>query len=87
MKTYFSGTQKSSIWAVLPAPGAVQTPKIYDLWVPEKIGFHNYVLDVSPHSFFICFVRGPRFWALGLDSGPRGGAFEGVWDPRNKNKK
>ncbi len=26
-------------------------------------------------------ARGPRFWALGVDSGPRGGAFEGVWDP------
>ncbi len=23
-------------------------------------------------------ARGPRFWALGVDSGPRGGAFEGI---------
>ncbi len=60
MKTYFSGTQKSSIWGVWTAPeapettpkggalrappfgvvsgdrGAAQTPKIDDLWVPEK---------------------------------------------------
>ena len=42
------------------------------------------VLDVSTHFLFL-FVRGPRFWALGVDSGPRGGAFEGVLDPR-KNK-
>ncbi len=26
---------------------------------------------------------GPRFWALGVDSGPRGGAFEGILDPLN----
>ncbi len=26
-------------------------------------------------------ARGPRFWALGVDSGPRGVAFEGIWDP------
>ncbi len=25
---------------------------------------------------------GPRFWALGVDSGPRGGAFEGFLDPK-----
>ncbi len=60
MKTYFSGTQKSSVsvvWTALAdpettpkgwersappfglvsgAPGAVQTPKIYDFWVTEK---------------------------------------------------
>ena len=33
-------------------------------------------------SCFIVFVRGPRFRALGVDSGPRGGAFEGVLDPQ-----
>ncbi len=27
-------------------------------------------------------ARGPRFWALGVDSGPRGGAFEGIMDPQ-----
>ncbi len=27
-------------------------------------------------------ARGPRFWALGVDSWPRGGALEGVWDPQ-----
>ncbi len=44
-------------------------------------------------SLFISFVefwparesfgmaRGLRFWALGVDSGPRGGAFEGISDP------
>ncbi len=26
-------------------------------------------------------ARGLRFWALGVDSGPREGAFEGIWDP------
>jgi hypothetical protein len=26
-------------------------------------------------------ARGLRFWALGVDSGPRGGAFEGILDP------
>ena len=26
-------------------------------------------------------ARGPRFWALGVDSGPRGGAFEVIVDP------
>ncbi len=28
-------------------------------------------------------ARGPRFWALGVDSGPRGGAVEGILDPNN----
>jgi hypothetical protein len=27
-------------------------------------------------------ARGPRFWALGVDSGPREGAFEGILDPQ-----
>ncbi len=31
-------------------------------------------------------ARGPRFWALGVDFGPRGGAFEGIVDPKNNNK-
>ena len=31
-------------------------------------------------------ARGPRFWALGIDSGPRGGAFEGIVDPQNNKK-
>ncbi len=26
-------------------------------------------------------ARGPRFWPLGVDSGPRGWAFEGILDP------
>ena len=30
-------------------------------------------------------ARGPRFWALGVDSGPRGGAFEGILDPPKNN--
>ncbi len=32
-------------------------------------------------------ARGPRFWALGVDSGPRGGAFEGALDPPKNNNK
>ena len=32
-------------------------------------------------------ARGPRFWALGVDCGPRGGAFEGILDPPKNNKK
>ncbi len=31
-------------------------------------------------------ARGPRFWALGVDSGPRGGACEGILDPKNNEK-
>ncbi len=31
-------------------------------------------------------ARGPRFCALGVDSGPRGGAFEGFWTPPNNKK-
>ncbi len=27
-------------------------------------------------------ARGLRFWALGVDSGPRGGAVEGILDPQ-----
>ncbi len=27
-------------------------------------------------------ARGPRFWALGIDPGPRGGAFEGMLNPQ-----
>ena len=37
-------------------------------------------------SICILCVRGRRFRALGVDSGPRGGAFEGVLDPQNNNK-
>ncbi len=36
------------------------------------------VLDVSSH---FVFVRGPRFWALGVDSGPLGGLLGGCWTP------
>ncbi len=32
-------------------------------------------------------ARGPRFWALGVDSGPRGGAFKGILDPPTSFKK
>ncbi len=42
------------------------------------------VPDVSTQ-FSIYVVRGPRFRALGVNSGPREGAFEGVLDPRTKN--
>jgi hypothetical protein len=28
-------------------------------------------------------ARGLRFWALGIDSGTRGNAFEGILDPQN----
>jgi hypothetical protein len=51
------------------------------------------VPDVSPHVFLFFelwptresfrMARGLRFWALGVDSGPRGGAFEGILDPPN----
>ena len=40
-----------------------------------------FVPDVSTHFLFFV-VGGPRFRALGVDSGPRGGAFEGVLDPQ-----
>jgi hypothetical protein len=52
------------------------------------------VPDVSTH-FLLCFVgvwptresfgmaRGPRFWALGVDSGLRGEAFEGLLEPQS----
>ncbi len=25
------------------APGAVQTPQVIDFWLPEQIGFHDYI--------------------------------------------
>ena len=30
-------------------------------------------------------ARGPRFWALGVESGPRGGGFEGLLDLQHTN--
>ncbi len=36
MKNHFCGTQKSCIFGVWTAPGAVQTLNVDDFWVPEK---------------------------------------------------
>ncbi len=56
-----------------------------------KISRNVSVPDVSSHCLFAVefwptresfgMARGPPFWALGLDSGPREGAFEGMLDP------
>ncbi len=55
------------------------------------------VPDVSTHFYlFVEFwptresfgmAQGPRFWALGVDAGPRGGAFEVALDPQNNKKR
>ncbi len=39
-------------------------------------------VDFWPTRESFGMARGPRFWAQGVDSGPRGGAFEGILDPQ-----
>ncbi len=41
-----------------------------------------FFVEVWPTRESFGMARGPRFWALGVDSGPRGGAFEGILDPK-----
>ena len=58
------------------------------LWVIRRIHLVGIWSWIDWHcSLCFCFCGGPRFRALGVDSGPRGGAFEGVLDPRNKHNK
>ncbi len=58
---------------------------------PKPLGNESWEVALWPGTNFetrsrILFCGVPRFRALGVDSGPRGGPFEGVLDPR-KNKK
>ncbi len=55
----------------------------------QKKGFRIifYLLgEVWPTRESFGMPRGPRFWPLGVDYGPRGGAFEGFVDPKNNEK-
>ncbi len=44
--------------------------------------FFDFIVEFWPTRESFAMGRGLRFWALGVDSGPRGGACEGILDPR-----
>ncbi len=48
---------------------------------------HFVFVEFRPTRESFGMAGGPRFWALGVDSGPRGGAFEGVVGPPRNNAK
>ncbi len=63
-------------------PGGCQDSKIQRCTVCAAVFRKLRYTCLTFRLIFYCFVRGPRFRAIGVDSGPREGAFEGVLDPR-----
>ncbi len=93
-KDPFKTIRPVQIWPPLPGRSG-PFPKIWfrrtgvgpRLWRKWDVCFRTVfdVPDVSTHLLFLLSNFG-RLWALGVDSGPRGGAFEGMLDPPKQFK-
>jgi hypothetical protein len=51
------------------------------VFVPDVPFQFDFFVELWPTRESLGMARGLRVWALGVDSGPRGGAVEGIVDP------